>query len=724
MASEQWLLNDTSVASGAYFTAITGGSYKLQNSWATTRNRVTSSPTPYEGAGCYASGTLNEDGMRFRSSANADLTGTSGTYYFDTYAYLPTGFTDFVAPILTGNDATVEYSWVQPNTDTSLSFGAYNPVDGLISTNTTATGKFSTNAWFRIQAKTNQYGMNEFRVFVGSNINGTTPSTTVTPVDFGATYGHSTYQRLYGMVGNGSTYPIYLDSIKFDNAAYPTRGNEQWLLNDTSVANGAYFTPVGLSLDYKLQNDYGYTVSRTTSSPSPYEGAGCYAASGNYGTLPIVNADNSAITDTGAKYADFYLYFNANPATGAHSPLGSGNNAAVEYGSVGVYPNGSVGLISYDAVAGTGSYGTPTAAGFITPGSWMRVQAKVGQKVVEEIKIYKGFNINGTSPDATLTGTKYSGTKDGISFGQSPTGDYHWLDDIKFSNSAYPTRALATQTVSPSGIASTVAFGTAKINRTVPTTGIASTVSFGTAKINRTVPTTGIASTVSFGTASVSVASATQTLSPSGIASTVAFGTAQINRTVPTTGIASSNTFGTAQLNQTLTTTGIASTVAFGTASVLPSQIVTATGIAATTAFGTAQVNLSLSATGITSTTAFGTPQLNLGISLTGISSTTAFGTAQLTVFVPVTGIPSTTTLGVPQVNLGITTVGIGSTGALGNPQLNLTIVGVGAIASTIVFGTAEVGGTVPNLVGRRSSVAGSAGRTSATGATGRTTLV
>jgi hypothetical protein len=73
---------------------------------------------------------------------------------------------------------------------------------------------------------------------------------------------------------------------------------------------------------------------------------------------------------------------------------------------------------------------------------------------------------------------------------------------------------------------------------------------------------------------------------------------------------------------------------------------------------------------------------------------------------------------------LGVTTVGIGSTSALGSPQLNLTIVDVGAIASTIVFGTAEVGGTVPNLVGRRSSVAGSAGRTSATGATGRTTLV
>jgi hypothetical protein len=223
MASEQWLLNQAFVSNNAYWNAVTGGSYKLQNTIGATANRVTSSPTPYEGAGCYASGTGNEDGMRFRSSASADLTGTSGTYYFDSYVYLPTGFTDLVAPILTGNDAAVEYTWVQPNADTSLSFGGYDNVNGIILANTTATGKFNTNAWFRVQAKTNQYGMNEFRVFVGGSIDGASPSTTVTPVDFGATYGHSTYQRLYGMVGNGSTYPIYLDNIKFDDAAYPTR---------------------------------------------------------------------------------------------------------------------------------------------------------------------------------------------------------------------------------------------------------------------------------------------------------------------------------------------------------------------------------------------------------------------------------------------------------------------------------------------------------------------
>lgn len=223
MASEQWLLNDTSVAGNAFFTAVTGGSYKLRNSFATTRNRVTSSPTPYEGAGCYASGILNEEGFRFLTSANADLTGTSGTYYFDAYIYLPTGFTDFVFPFIARNDTLVQYSWVQPNPDTSLAYGSYDDVYGLNTTNATATGKFSTNAWFRIQAKTNQYGINEFRVFVDGNINGTSPSTTVTSINFNTSYGFGTFAQVAGLGANGSTYPVYLDSIKFDNTAYPTR---------------------------------------------------------------------------------------------------------------------------------------------------------------------------------------------------------------------------------------------------------------------------------------------------------------------------------------------------------------------------------------------------------------------------------------------------------------------------------------------------------------------
>jgi len=222
MASEQWLLNDTSVANGSDFAAVTGGSYKLRNTFGSTRNRVTSSPTPYEGAGCYASGTADEITFTFLSSASADLDGSSGTYYFDVYCYAPTGFTDSMLPMAARNDSVFSYSWANIHGDKSLSFGSYDTTNGSQTTNQTATNKINTNEWFRVQVKTNQYGINEFRVFVGGNINSTTPSTTVTPYSF-ASLGHGTYLKLVGGQANGSTYPLYLDNIKFDNAAYPTR---------------------------------------------------------------------------------------------------------------------------------------------------------------------------------------------------------------------------------------------------------------------------------------------------------------------------------------------------------------------------------------------------------------------------------------------------------------------------------------------------------------------
>jgi hypothetical protein len=85
MASEQWLLNDTSVSSGAYFTAVTGGSYKLLNGTATTVSRTTSSPTPYEGAGCYTSPNTNAL-ARFQDSSSVDITGAQ--YFVDLYLYV------------------------------------------------------------------------------------------------------------------------------------------------------------------------------------------------------------------------------------------------------------------------------------------------------------------------------------------------------------------------------------------------------------------------------------------------------------------------------------------------------------------------------------------------------------------------------------------------------------------------------------------------------------
>ena len=82
MASEQWLLNDTSVASGALLTGVGGSSYQLRNTTGATISRTTSSPTPYEGAGCYETTANNTINFRVKSSANADLAATG--FYYDT----------------------------------------------------------------------------------------------------------------------------------------------------------------------------------------------------------------------------------------------------------------------------------------------------------------------------------------------------------------------------------------------------------------------------------------------------------------------------------------------------------------------------------------------------------------------------------------------------------------------------------------------------------------
>lgn len=219
MASEQWLLNDTSVASGALLTGVGGSSYQLRNATGATISRTTSSPTPYEGAGCYTTTANNTINFRVKSSANADLAAT--VFYYDTYVFVPTGFTTGYSYIFaTSNDVNVEYSFAQLNPDGSVSFGSYDPGNGSLETNKTGTGVFSKNAWFRVRVKCNTKGANEIGVFTGGNIDGSSPSTSLTNFDFGS-YGYSTYQYIHW--GASTTTAFYFDNIKMDSAAYPTR---------------------------------------------------------------------------------------------------------------------------------------------------------------------------------------------------------------------------------------------------------------------------------------------------------------------------------------------------------------------------------------------------------------------------------------------------------------------------------------------------------------------
>lgn len=133
--------------------------------------------------------------------------------------------------------------------------------------------------------------------------------------------------------------------------------------------------------------------------------------------------------------------------------------------------------------------------------------------------------------------------------------------------SIYGTGATSTATISPSGIAPTLAFGTPKINQNILPSGIASTLAFGTAKLNQNILPGGISSTSGVGEPSLSFGGFT--IAPSGIASTLAFGTAKLNQNVLPSGIPSTLAFGEPELiiivPGVIQPSGIAPTTVFGT---------------------------------------------------------------------------------------------------------------------------------------------------------------
>ena len=219
MASEQWLLNDTTVNSGAYFTAV-GSSYKLKNN-NQTRSRTTSSPTPYEGAGCYLF-TTNNTVREIQTSANGDV---NGAKFVDYYVYVPTGLDviDYQF-MLCANDAAVQYSWAAFFEDGSIGFGSYDNVYGLIVTRVSSAGAITVGAWNRLAAKSDAYGILELKAFRGSNVNGSTADTTITTASYQSSLGFSAYVKLGVTGGPYVTYFPYVDDIKFDDTAYPTRG--------------------------------------------------------------------------------------------------------------------------------------------------------------------------------------------------------------------------------------------------------------------------------------------------------------------------------------------------------------------------------------------------------------------------------------------------------------------------------------------------------------------
>lgn len=320
------------------------------------------------------------------------------------------------------------------------------------------------------------------------------------------------------------------------------------------------------------------------------------------------------------------------------------------------------------------------------------------------------FGIAGNSS----TGDLYDGRQDEIVVFNNLLSDTE-IDAIR--NGVFPI----PQYVSPTGITSAEAFGTAVVTCgavTVEPTGIASSEAFGTPNVVKYVSPTGIPSAEDVGTPTITLDTAI--LQPSGIPSAEAFGTAVIQPgpvTVEPVGIASQEALGTPLLTlkivptgipseeavgdpevtqgtATITPTGVSSQEAFGTAVVQPGPAeVAPTGIPSGESVGEPKITFFVLPTGIATEEALGTPEVIPGpvtISPSGITSAEALGTPKFTLYIVPVGIASEEEFGTTQINQVIHPAGIPSAEAFGTLQVNQNIKSAG-IPSAEAFGTAKL---------------------------------
>lgn len=188
------------------------------------------------------------------------------------------------------------------------------------------------------------------------------------------------------------------------------------------------------------------------------------------------------------------------------------------------------------------------------------------------------------------------------------------------------------QTLSPSGLASTLGIGTDKLNPKITTTGLASTLGIGTDKLNPTIFMTGKASSLGIGEPGVLQPNK---ISPGGLASTLAIGTDQINLRILGTGKASTLQIGSDTLTSIayILPSGRASTVGIGTDKLIAYLVVS--GCTSGLAIGIATVFAAgvIGPSGRASTIAIGSATLTSKVTLvvTGRASTIGIGTDTLT---------------------------------------------------------------------------------------------
>lgn len=315
---------------------------------------------------------------------------------------------------------------------------------------------------------------------------------------------------------------------------------------------------------------------------------------------------------------------------------GAGGTGALSYGNIGCDLTISSGN-QYQLACATNNgasvnqnttmYATPS--GQLTPNATEdSVKGRINSTGFAASKL-QTFVITNTMGVAVTVRTRKNSTNgaQSISIGAGLTG---FFEDATNSDSYATNDYMAYQVVAPSsganairmnnlgvlvtpvgiiaaeGVASTLAFGTDKLNPTVLATGLASTLAFGTALLNPAIIASGIASTESFGTHKLN-----PVILVTSVPSTLSFGVANlfIQGIIGPISIDSTASLGLAQLNPIILGTGIASTLSFGTLKII--AVVAPISIASAASFGTAKLNLIIMPSSLESGLAFGSTRLS-----------------------------------------------------------------------------------------------------------------
>lgn len=292
----------------------------------------------------------------------------------------------------------------------------------------------------------------------------------------------------------------------------------------------------GTALDDTYSSGVTYTSTNATGARSPLV---CKLANlEDYGYVGW-----SAVTPGSGRtlYFRIYAYLTGYPPDVQYSIAGTFTDAGSGIISLNLSPTGKLGFMDQSGTV----YGATTNS--VAQNQWVRIEGKLTFSTSSsngsgEIRYYA------TAGSATATETK---TVSSVPLGTTlpyyfdvlgGIGLDYYVDDIGVSDVTWLGPVESTSlSITPSGISSGQAFGTAKINRTIPLTGIASGEAFGTAKLGLNVKPLGISSGEVWGTSNIGGA-----VVPTGIPTQEAWGSPAVypQQKVTLTGISSLESFG------------------------------------------------------------------------------------------------------------------------------------------------------------------------------------